>query len=108
MACNVVVLIEACILAAIACIAFYSPRGKRDWKHSTTSTIYGLFSIISLLLISGLVYSASSFFDWPDNYTIIRYLSFGTFALLIGLGVAYPSGLGLEVGSDTNARAQNK
>jgi hypothetical protein len=91
-------LLVASIVAAVVVLAlavylgFKYPSGWSDWPHDRVTTVRYAISGILFLLMIGLIYWVTRYWDYPIGGKALAYIAFGTICILFVLGILNPVG----------------
>ena len=91
-------LLVATIVAAVIVLivavymGFKYPSGWAEWPHDHVTTIRYAISGVLFLLILGLIYWVTRYWDYPVGGKALAYIAFGSMVVLFVLGLIYPSG----------------
>lgn len=68
------------------------PNGKLDWNYDIRTSVYILFTMISLIILIYLLYTVARVIRLPDISTLIIYIVLAGFIFLFLLALFFPDG----------------
>ncbi|MEA3559554.1 MAG: hypothetical protein U9R75_09905 [Candidatus Thermoplasmatota archaeon] len=68
------------------------PRGRKDWPHDRERTYRYVITGILFVMIFGLIYWVTRYWDYPASGKAIVYIAFIVFPVLVVLGFIFPTG----------------
>lgn len=85
------------MIAAVAALVllflgFRYPRGRKDWPHSLERSVRYVVTGILFLIILGLIYWITRYWDYPVGGELFVYLALIAFPILLVLGFLFPKG----------------
>ena len=68
------------------------PRGRKDWPHDREKTYRYVITGILFVMILGLIYWVTRYWDYPASGKSLVYIAIIVFPVLIVLGFIFPTG----------------
>jgi len=84
--------IAAIVVLLVLYLGLKYPRGWKEWPHDIATTWRYLLSGALFLVIIGLIYWVTRYWDYPVGGRGLTYVAFATFAILFVLGIIFPRG----------------
>ena len=86
-------LVAAAIVVILAIyLGFKYPKGWWEWPHDKATTFRYVISGILFLLILGLLYWITRYWDYPMGGKAFAYIAYITLFVLFVLGIIFPKG----------------
>jgi len=73
-------------------LGFKYPRGRQDWPHDLERSIRYVTTGILFLIILGLIYWITRYWDYPVGGKLFVYMALIAFPVLLVLGLLFPRG----------------
>lgn len=94
---NLFIVVASIVIIVIAVVillflGFKFPRGRADWPYDRSETTRYVITGILFLMILGLIYWITRYWDYPVGGKALAYVSFIGIIVLFVLGLLFPSG----------------
>jgi len=82
----------AIVIILVLYFGFKYPKGWAQWPHDKPTTYRYVISGVLFLLILGLIYWITRYWDYPMGGKAMAYVAFISFPILFILGLIFPKG----------------
>jgi hypothetical protein len=86
------IVVSIVVLFIALYLGFKYPTGWIEWPHDAVTTVRYAVSGLLFLLILGLIYWITRYWDYPVGGKALAYMAFLSMFVLFVLGLIYPSG----------------